>query len=148
MLLALPSIGAQAQVEHGKASYYSRQLRGKRTASGEPLSATAYTCAHRTHPFGTYLRVKNVDNGREVVVVVNDRGPFVRGRVVDVSYAAAKELGMIARGLCNVEIEPVAASARPSPLLPLDEDSIAALWDTFFVPLLPDTLPAAAPFFP
>jgi rare lipoprotein A len=67
----------------------------------------ALTCAHRTAPFGTRLRVTDLETGRTVVVVVNDRGPFVRGRVVDVSLAAARKLGMVERGLARVRVEPV-----------------------------------------
>ncbi len=102
--IVFSGLTVDAQVTHGTASYYSHRLNGARTASGERLSADDFTCAHRSYPFGTLLLVRNTDNGREVVVRVNDRGPFVRGRVVDVSYAAAKELGMIQRGMCHVEV--------------------------------------------
>ena len=93
--------------QRGKASFYSRQATGARTSSGERLHHNDFTCAHRTHPFGTLLKVKNLSNGKEVVVRVNDRGPFGRGRIVDLSWGAAKALGMLSQGVVDVEITPV-----------------------------------------
>ena len=93
--------------QRGKASFYSRQATGARTSSGERLHHRDFTCAHRTHPFGTLLKVKNLSNGKEVVVRVNDRGPFGRGRIVDLSWGAAKALGMLSQGVVAVEITPV-----------------------------------------
>ena len=93
--------------QRGKASFYSRQATGARTSSGERLRHNDFTCAHRTHPFGTKLRVKNLNNGKEVVVRVNDRGPFGRGRIVDLSWGAAKALGMLSQGVVAVEVTPV-----------------------------------------
>ncbi len=90
--------------ERGLASFYADLLSGNRTASGERYRPGAATCAHRTHPFGTKLRIKNVASGRSVVCRVNDRGPFVAGRVVDVSGALATELGMRKRGVIAVEV--------------------------------------------
>ena len=91
-------------VQKGKASYYSKRFHGRRTASGERLHPDSLTCAHRNYPFGTLLKVKYLGNGREIVVKVNDRGPFKRGRVIDLSYRAAKELGMLAQGVGAVEV--------------------------------------------
>ena len=82
----------------GKASYYSNGLHGRRMSNGERYDRNGFTCAHRTLPFGTRLKVTNPRNGRSVIVRVTDRGPFVRGRVVDLSYAAARELGTLASG--------------------------------------------------
>ncbi len=93
--------------QRGKASFYSRQATGARTSSGERLHHRDFTCAHRTHPFGTLLKVKNLNNGKEVVVRVNDRGPFGRGRIVDLSWGAAKALGMLSQGVVAVEVTPV-----------------------------------------
>lgn len=93
--------------QRGKASFYSRRATGARTSSGERLHHNDFTCAHRTHPFGTKLRVKNLNNGKEVVVRVNDRGPFGRGRIVDLSWGAAKALGMLSHGVVPVEVTPV-----------------------------------------
>ncbi len=93
--------------EVGLASYYGRAFHGRRTASGERYDMRAFTCAHRTAPFGTRLRVTELESGRSVIVTVTDRGPFKRGRVVDVSIAAARSLGIVERGLARVRVEPV-----------------------------------------
>lgn len=107
-LVTLPSFSAlQAQSQRGKATYYSRRATGSRTASGEPIHHDSLTCAHRRYPFGTLLRVTNLSNGRQVTVRVTDRGPFGRGRIIDLSYAAARELGLLARGVGMVEVEAV-----------------------------------------
>ncbi len=92
-------------VQRGKASYYSKRWTGRRTANGERLHHDSMTCAHRTYPFGTLLRVTNLRNGLQVVVRVNDRGPFGRGRIVDLSWGAAKKLNMLGAGVvpCTVE---------------------------------------------
>lgn len=92
-------------VQKGKASYYSKRATGSRTASGERVHHDSLTCAHRTYPFGTLLKVRNLSNNKEVIVKVTDRGPFRRGRIIDMSYAAAKELGMLAQGIGTVEIK-------------------------------------------
>ncbi|HEX9051656.1 MAG TPA: septal ring lytic transglycosylase RlpA family protein [Anaeromyxobacter sp.] len=96
----------------GLASFYGRRFHGHRTASGQRYDMRAFTCAHRTAPFGTRLRVTDLETGRSVVVIVNDRGPFVRGRVVDVSLAAARELGIVERGVARVRIELVSGRSR------------------------------------
>ncbi|HSN89651.1 MAG TPA: septal ring lytic transglycosylase RlpA family protein [Anaeromyxobacteraceae bacterium] len=97
----------EAAAEEGLASYYARRFHGRRTASGERHDMNAMTCAHRTAPFGARLRVRDVATGRSVVVRVNDRGPFLRGRVVDLSWAAAREIGLLGRGLARVRVERV-----------------------------------------
>ena len=89
---------------HGVASYYSQ---GTKTASGERFNALEMTAAHPTLPFGTKLRVTNLSSGRSVTVRVNDRGPFVHGRVVDVSYSAADALGMVGKGVAKVKLDVV-----------------------------------------
>ncbi|HWN79113.1 MAG TPA: septal ring lytic transglycosylase RlpA family protein [Bradyrhizobium sp.] len=89
---------------HGLASFYTE---GTQTASGEKFDTQELTAAHRTLPFGTRLRVTNVTTGRSVTVRVNDRGPFVPGRVVDVSYAAAETLGMVGGGVAKVKLDVV-----------------------------------------
>lgn len=96
---------ATAQTMRGKASYYAGKFHGRRTSSGEIFHKDSMTCAHRTLPFGTMLRVRNVSNGREVVVRVTDRGPFAAGRIVDLSLGAARQLGMVAAGVTGVEVE-------------------------------------------
>jgi rare lipoprotein A len=89
---------------HGVASFYTE---GTKTASGEKFNTHELTAAHPTLPFGTRLRVTNVTSGQSVTVRVNDRGPYVRGRVVDVSYAAAETLGMVGGGLAKVKLDVV-----------------------------------------
>jgi rare lipoprotein A len=89
---------------HGLASFYTE---GTRTANGEKFDTHELTAAHPSLPFGTRLRVTNVATGRSVTVRVNDRGPFVQGRVVDVSYAAAETLGMVGRGTAKVKLDVV-----------------------------------------
>jgi rare lipoprotein A len=91
-------------LEEGLASYYGPGLAGRPTASGEKFNPKDLTAAHKKLPFGTCLRVVNMENGRSVEVRVNDRGPFVQGRVVDVSLAAAKQLDMLKKGLARVRI--------------------------------------------
>ena len=97
-------IPVEAQTHRGKASYYSKRATGARTASGERLHHDSLTCAHRKYPFGTLLKVKNVSNGKEIIVKVTDRGPYGRGRIIDLSYGAAKALGMLAQGVAMVEV--------------------------------------------
>jgi rare lipoprotein A len=91
-------------VSHGVASFYTE---GTKTASGEKFDTTQMTAAHPTLPFGTRLRVTDVGSGKSVTVRVNDRGPFVPGRVVDVSYSAANALGMVGKGVANVKLDVV-----------------------------------------
>ena len=96
-----------AQKQKGKATYYSKKATGARTASGERLHHDSMTCAHRTYPFGTLLKVTNPSNKQEVIVKVTDRGPFTRGRIIDLSWGAAKELGILADGVAMVTVERV-----------------------------------------
>ena len=98
------SVSARAQ-QSGKASFYAKRATGSRTANGERLHHDSMTCAHRSYPFGTMLKVTNVLNGRQVVVRVNDRGPFRRGRIIDLSWGAAKAIGMISHGVVPVTVE-------------------------------------------
>jgi rare lipoprotein A len=92
-------------IGQGTASYYGRELAGNRTASGERFDPHGFTAAHRTLPLGTKLRVTNVANGRSVIVRVNDRGPFVGRRLIDVSLGAAQEIQMIRTGTAQVRLE-------------------------------------------
>ena len=89
----------------GKASYYAAAHRGKRTASGEAFNPDTLTAAHRSLPFGSRVRVTNLNNQRSVVVRINDRGPHVRGRIIDLSRRAAEKLGMLRAGVVPVRIE-------------------------------------------
>jgi rare lipoprotein A len=111
-IMALPACapyhGGVAQPVHykatGLASWYGPGFYGRKTASGERFSAKAMTAAHKTLPFGTTVKVTNVDNGKSVVVRINDRGPFVKGRLIDLSKSAASELGLMGEGTASVEV--------------------------------------------
>ena len=92
--------------EKGKASYYSHSLHGRRMSDGTPYHRDSLICAHKRYPLGTKLKVTNLNNGKSVVVKVADRGPHARGRIIDLSYRAAKEIGMIASGVVMVKVEP------------------------------------------
>ena len=100
-----PPPAASEQIGSGKASYYGSQHHNKLTANGERFDQRALTAAHRSLPFGTRVRVTNQQNGKQVVVRINDRGPFRRGRIIDVSRAAAAQLDMLDRGVVRVRIE-------------------------------------------
>jgi len=94
--------------ETGTASYYGAKHHGNKTASGEPFNQNTLTAAHRRLPFGTQVKVTNLNNNRFVVVRVNDRGPHTRGRLIDVSRKAAEQLGMLGSGVAQVRVQTVA----------------------------------------
>lgn len=106
-------LAVMAQAQRGKASYYSKRATGARTSSGERLHHDSLTCAHRTFPFGTLLRVTNENNGKEVIVRVTDRGPRGRGRIIDLSYGAARQLGILSQGVAVVRVERVRTNKVP-----------------------------------
>ncbi len=89
----------------GNASFYGAKFHGRKTASGAIFNKHALTAAHRNLPFGTRVRVTHVGNGRSVIVTINDRGPFIKSRVIDVSRAAAEQLGMVQQGVARVRLE-------------------------------------------
>jgi len=91
-------------VEYGIASWYGPGFHGKQTASGEIYNMYKLTAAHKTLPLGTYVKVINLENGKSVIVKVNDRGPFVEGRIIDLSYAAARKIGMLKKGTAKVKL--------------------------------------------
>jgi rare lipoprotein A len=105
----------------GVASWYGRFFQGKTTASGQPYDEYAMTCAHRTLPLGSMLRVTNLRNHKSVVVRVNDRGPMPEDRVIDLSYAAANTLGFSDRGLAPVKVELLSAPTEVAQLNLPDE---------------------------
>jgi rare lipoprotein A len=105
-LIGFTPLQAQKQ-QKGKASFYAKKFNGRKTASGEILHSDSLTCAHRSYPFGTKLMVYNPANGRSVIVKVTDRGPFVRGRIIDLSWRAAKELGMLSQGVAMVVVQKI-----------------------------------------
>src|SRR5438128_1777770 len=90
--------------ETGRASYYADKYNGRKTSNGETFSQSKLTAAHKTLPFGTKVKVTNLDNGKTITVKVNDRGPFVQGRIIDVSKKAAKKLDMLNAGVASVRI--------------------------------------------
>ena len=105
----LPSVqfddARDRDAEVGNASFYAHRFHGRSTASGEAYDETKLTAAHRTLPFGTRVRVTNLENGRSVMLRVNDRGPHRKSRVIDVSYVAAKRLGFVRDGVARVRVE-------------------------------------------
>ena len=92
----------EGQYIKGISSYYGKKFHGKKTANGETFNMFDLTAAHKTLPFGTLLEVENLDNNKKVIVRINDRGPFVRNRVLDLSYAAAEKLDMLQKGTANI----------------------------------------------
>lgn len=106
-LMIAPSLLAQTQT--GKASFYADKYEGRTTASGEKYKHNKLTAAHKTLPFGTKVRVTNIANNQTVEVVVNDRGPYVDGRIIDLSRSAAEQLGFINLGLAEVKLEVIDA---------------------------------------
>ncbi|MEE9334339.1 MAG: septal ring lytic transglycosylase RlpA family protein [Granulosicoccaceae bacterium] len=103
---------AEGFTEQGIASWYGSKFHGRDTASGEKYNMYAMTAAHKNLPLPVYVQVTNLDNGRELVVKVNDRGPFIEGRIIDLSFAAARELGIYDSGTANVEIKALSEAVR------------------------------------
>ena len=101
---AIAKIVQEAEIGSGMASYYGRELAGNHTASGERFNPEELTAAHRTLAFGSKVRVTNMSTGDSVIVRINDRGPFSHGRIIDVSQAAAREIGMHRRGTARVKL--------------------------------------------
>ena len=94
-------------LQKGKASFYSKKFNGHRTAYGERVRSESLEGAHRSFPLNTLVEVTNLDNNRSVIVRINDRGPFAKGRVIDITHAAANALGMVSRGVANVSLRVV-----------------------------------------
>ena len=109
----LPS--AEGYVEDGLASWYGADFHGKRTSCGEPYNMWSDTAAHKTLPLGTNVKVTNLENGRSTILRINDRGPFVAGRIIDLSAKASQDLGCHVKGLAKVRVEAVQC-ATPSRL--------------------------------
>lgn len=105
ILFLLISIGEDCLAQQrGKATFYAKRMNGHKTASGERLYNDSLVCAHKTHKFGTLLKVVNPANGKEVIVKVIDRGPYAKGRIIDLSIRAARELGILSQGVAMVEV--------------------------------------------
>jgi rare lipoprotein A len=100
----VPLASAHGYAEKGLASWYGRKFHGRKTSNGETYNMYAMTAAHKTLPMNTWVRVENLDNGRAIKLRINDRGPFVRSRIIDLSYAGAKKLGVIGPGTARVRV--------------------------------------------
>lgn len=109
LLLALPALAtvkaAPGKVQYGIASYYHDSLHGNKTASGQVYDKNRVSAAHKTLPLGSKVKVTDLETGRSIVVRINDRGPFIKGRVIDLSRRAANELDLIKRGIARVEVK-------------------------------------------
>jgi rare lipoprotein A len=105
--LRLPDGGAADRGEVGVASWYGPGFHGRRTAGGERFDSRGLSAAHRTLALGSLVRVTNITDGRSIVLRINDRGPYVRGRIIDLSYGAADALGIVRQGLARVRVEPL-----------------------------------------
>ncbi len=133
---------SQGFAQKGIASWYGTKFHGRRTSSGEPYNMLAMTAAHKTLPLPTYVEVTNLDNKRKIIVKVNDRGPFKSGRIIDLSYVAAKKLGIAEKGTGRVSIRTIEAT------LPVDKPQVVPfntrpLIPTRFEPM--EATPAATP---
>ena len=102
-----PVSDARGFKQKGIASWYGKKFHGRKTSSGETYNMYAMTAAHKTLPLGTYVHVKSLDNGNEVMVRINDRGPFVKGRIIDLSAGAARRLGFYKKGTARVLVETI-----------------------------------------
>ena len=126
-LLSICVCCATAQIQTGKASFYADKFEGVFTASGEKYKHNKLTGAHKTLPFGTKVRVTNLDNNESVEVVINDRGPYVEDRIIDLSKSAAEQLGFINKGLANVKLEvidPGDGKAKEQPMRTIDQVTV------------------------
>lgn len=113
--LILSDASAQELRQYGNASWYGSSFHGRKTASGESYDMHEFTGAHKDLPFGTLIKVRNLRNGKEVVVRVNDRGPYVKSRIVDLSRAAASVLGIVSRGTARVSIQVISFPHNENP---------------------------------
>ena len=139
-----PPAAPIVQGEEGIASWYGRPYHGRRSSSGEIYDMYAMTAAHRTLPFGTEVRVHDLENGRDVDVRINDRGPFVEGRIIDLSYAAAQAMGM--PGLARVRLEILGLGSTSEPAIfavqvgafrdPANADRLKALIEASYGPVV------------
>lgn len=109
-----PIPDAKGFTQKGRASWYGKKFHGRKTANGEIYNMYAVTAAHKTLPLGTWVRVKNLENGRHIDVRVNDRGPFVSGRIIDLSYTAAKAIDMTKHGTARVKLTAISPPATVS----------------------------------
>jgi rare lipoprotein A len=110
-----PVARADGFTQRGKASWYGKKFHGRKTANGERYDMYGTSAAHKTLPLGSWVRVENLDNGRKLDVQLNDRGPFVQGRIIDLSYGAAKKLGVVGPGTANVKLTALGSRVAAAP---------------------------------
>lgn len=103
--LTTPTYAKNKKIQIGKGSWYGKEFHGKLTASGERYNMYDFTAAHRTFPFNSMVKVTNLKNGFSVIVRINDRGPYRKGRIIDLSYLAAKKLGYVKKGVAKLKIK-------------------------------------------
>lgn len=132
LLLLISFSSVSAQVERGQASFYADKFEGRLTASGEKYTHSQLTAAHKSLPFGTVVRVTNLKNNKSVIVRVNDRGPFVKGRIVDLSKSAAQALDFEKQGVAKVAIEVIDRNHSAPVELPEVVEPIKAVNNSFF----------------
>ncbi|WPM32019.1 septal ring lytic transglycosylase RlpA family protein [Hydrogenobacter sp. T-2] len=106
------ALAQDCKVQEGYASWYGGKFHGRKTSSGEVFNKHKFTAASRDYPLGTYLLVKNLSNGEEVVVVVTDRGPAKRSRIIDLSKSAAEKIGMLRQGVAKVQVMPLYCAVK------------------------------------
>ncbi len=106
------ALAQDCKVQEGYASWYGGKFHGRKTSSGEVFNKHKFTAASRDYPFGTYLLVRNLSNGKEVVVVVTDRGPAKRSRIIDLSKSAAEKIGMLRQGVAKVQVIPLYCAVK------------------------------------
>lgn len=127
LFLTLCMMQSIAQVQTGKASFYADKFEGVSTASGEKYRHNKLTGAHKTLPFGTKVRVTNLENNQSIEVIINDRGPYVEGRIIDLSKQAAEQLGFINKGLADVKLEvvdPGDGKSKEQPMRTIDQVTV------------------------
>ncbi len=105
-------VAEECKVYEGYASWYGKRFHGRKTSSGEVFNKYKYTAASRDFPLGTYLLVKNLSNGESVVLIVTDRGPYKKGRIIDLSRSAAEKLGFVKQGLAKVQVIPLSCAMK------------------------------------
>lgn len=136
----VPLANASGYRERGVASWYGKKFHGRRTSSGEPYDMYAMTAAHKTLPLPCYVRVRNLQNGRSAIVRVNDRGPFLSNRIIDLSYAAANKLGIVGSGTGLVEVEVVTSNdAAPAQVVTTPAVQTRAVASVPSIPAVPVT---------
>lgn len=132
LFLSLVSYPVFAQTQTGKASFYADKFEGSPTASGEKYKHSKFTAAHKSLPFGTKVKVTNLANNKDVEVVINDRGPYVEGRIIDLSKSAAERLGFINMGIADVKLEVTDAGDGKGKNLPIPVDHVTVEEKEFY----------------